>query len=228
MSDFTAVFHSVTNTAYTFLLVNMLMTATCWPVILLVTVTDLGVTWLWLAILLPITGFATLGAFEAFHQLAEGQPLRAYLHGCLGQSLRLLPIALSCGGAAVILAVDVAATREVRLLAVGIGPVLALILVAVAALGPLCVILLERPDLSRRSAARAALQLTLANPGWAAVSVMAVAVLGVMILVQPVLACGVAASPCLYIVWSGSRRVVSPALPASSPDRDDTPVLINA
>lgn len=208
-------FLKISHVLYVGLATNVLLVAFSLPLLGVVGLTNpaQGLLPLAGALILAVPGLPA--AFEVFRQYSdEGSVtvVRTFVGSWWHNLRRSLTVGGLAVGAILVLVIDVlwAWGRQIGAVTIPFF-VIAATLAAAVALGTL-VGLVERPELSLRALARAALFLMVRRWYLTALSFVGLAALFAIFVEQPALGLGVATAPLLYVVWTNTRHCLTPIM----------------
>jgi len=214
-------FGAVAELAYLGLMTNVLLTAACLPVVVLLLTTDPARSWPLLALAAPLcapgvsAAFAVLGAYSKNGSVSV---VRTFVQAWRACARRALGLGAAASAALVVLGVDARAAwgRPVGAVALPVLVVAMILVVATTLLA--LVVLAERPAARLRDACRASVYLAVRHWALTLLSLMVLALFEALLATRPAVALGLAAAPLLYVIWAGSRFSLTPAL-GRSPTR---------
>ncbi|MFC7534139.1 DUF624 domain-containing protein [Actinoplanes sp. GCM10030250] len=206
-------FTVVLDAAYVFLMTNLMLSASCVPLLVIFLLTDPAETWPLLALLAPMAGPALCAVFTVLARYTDSSAttvVATFSRAWRATWRRATLVTAAATALIVVLGVDIAALWGRPAGAVAI-PVLAVTIVLVAATTLLTLVLLvERPDVRLRDAARACAYLAVRRWYLTAISLAVLTVLQALLVSRPAIAAGLAAAPLLYVVWANSRYTFTP------------------
>ena len=212
-------YERVFNTVYVGLMTNLFLALACAPLLFaLAIVRDPVASWPFFAVLSALCAPALAGAFRCFALLNEGSTgvLRAFWGGyrqAAGRALAVWAAATVLVCVLVLDAVVVAPTSWGPMLVPFFATATALAVVLAVAL---LVVIAETPRAVRLRGLVLPCLYLVARRWYLSAPVVAVLGLAVaVILAQPVLGVLLATAPLLFVVWSTTRYVVAPVLPAA-------------
>jgi len=196
------------DTAYLALATNLLVTAACSPLVVVLLTTDPGRSWPLLALLAPLAGPALCGAFavlSAYSTGGDNAVARTFLRVWRASARRSLTLTAGASALLVVLAVDGrwAWGRPVGAVAIPVLVTLMALVVATALHG--LAALAERPTARLRDIVRPAAYLAVRHWPLTLLSFAVLALLLTLFAAHPAVALGLAAAPLLYVVWANSR-----------------------
>lgn len=206
---------TVFSVAYLGLMTNALLALGCLPVLLLLVLTDVAISWPLVALTAPLAAPALTAAFTVFRSHAEegsANVARGFLTGWWVTARRALLLGVTATLALVVLAVDlqVLVAHELAVLIVPGLAVLVVLVLVVCMLG--LVAIAEVPDAPLREVVKASAVLGVRRWYLSALSLVVLGSLAWFFTVRPVLALGLAAAPLLYLVWANGRYTLRPAI----------------
>lgn len=200
---------------YVALITNLLLVASCLPLVVLLFTTEAARAWPLYALVAPTCApglcavFAVMSAYSAGD---TGSVLRTFGRAWRAGARPAILWAAAATAALVVLGVDAYAAWGHRVGALAL-PVLAMLTVLIAATALLgLVTIAERPAARLFDVARACLYLAVRRWYLTAASLLVLALLAQLVTVRPAIALGLAAAPLLYVVWANSRFTMRPAL----------------
>ena len=207
------------DTAYLALATNLLFTAACSPLVVVLLTTDPGRSWPLLALLAPLAGPALCGAFavlSAYSNNGDNAVAGTFLRAWRASARRSLTLTAGASALLVVLAVDCRAAwgRPIGALVIPLLVVAMTLVVATTLLA--LVVLSERPGVRVRDAGRVSVYLAVRHWYLTAPSLAVLAVFEALLATRPAIALGLAAAPLLYVVWAGSRFSLNPVLSPTS------------
>lgn len=205
----------VFGTVYAGLMTNLLLVVSALPLVALLVTTDPAASWPALALVAPlctpglVAAFAVFGAFSADPSSGVARTFwRAYrTHWRRSVALGAIATAL-----VVVLAVDVRAVWGSTVGAVAIPVFLTLALLAVVTALVAFAAVPDHPRVRLRDLLRASLFAAVRRWYLSALSLVALATLGALVVAHPALGLGLALAPLLFVVWGGSRYTLHAAL----------------
>ena len=201
-------FSAVLDTVYLALMTNLLLAVACLPPIAVFLTTDPGRSWPLLALLAPSAGPALCAVFAVLAAYTDGRStavIATFARAWRATWRRATAMTAIATALIVVLGVDIAAFWGRPAGAVAI-PVLAVAVVLAGATTLLTLVLLvERPGVRLRDAARACAYLAIRRWYLTGLSLAVLALLQTLLVSRPALALGLAAAPLLYVVWANSR-----------------------
>ncbi|MFI5896321.1 hypothetical protein ACIA5D_40100 [Actinoplanes sp. NPDC051513] len=200
------------DVVYVGLMTNILLTAACLPLVVLLATTDPGRSWPLLALLAPLLGPALCGAFAVLSDFGAGSPVRTFIRVWRASAPRALAVVGACSAMVVVLAVDCRWALGHPAGALAIPLLVVAMVLAVATTLLALVVLSERPGVRVRDAARVSVYLAVRHWYLTLFSLAVLAVFQALLAERPALALGLAAAPLLYVVWAGSRFSLHPVL----------------
>ncbi|MEV6304448.1 DUF624 domain-containing protein [Actinoplanes sp. NPDC051861] len=202
-------FNAVLGSAYVFLMTNLMLTASLAPLLAVVLLTDPARTWPLLALLAPMAGPALCAVFTVLARWTDDASTTVagtFARAWRGTWRRATGVTAAATALIVVLGVDIAALWGRAAGAVAI-PVLAVLIVLAAATTLLVLALLvERPGVRLRDAARACAYLAVRRWHLTVTSLAVLALLQALVVSRPAIGFGLAAGPLLYVVWANSRH----------------------
>ena len=203
------------DTAYLALATNLLLTAACSPLVLVLLTTDPGRSWPLLALLAPLAGPALCGAFavlSAYTIDRETAVARTFVRVWRASARPASTLTAGASALLVVLGVDCRAAwgRPVGALVIPLLVVAMTLVVAATMLA--LVVLSERPGARVRDAGRVSVYLAVRHWYLTLPSLAVLAVFEALLATRPAVALGLAAAPLLYVVWAGSRFSLNPVL----------------
>jgi len=205
---------TVFGVVYLGLMTNLLLLASCLPLVVLLVVTDPALSWPLLAIVAPTAAPGITAAFATFRAHGEGdnQVVRTFVRSWKRSWRKAMLLGSAATAGLVIVLVDVRFFAPMQV-GVAIVPALAVLtallltsaLVAFAALA-------EQEDAGFRTIARAALFLSVRRWWLGLVSLAVIAVQVGLFVTVPAIAIGLTAGPVLYLVWANARYTLHPVL----------------
>ena len=212
----------VFDTVYLVLMTNLLLVASCLPVVLVLVTTDPARSWGLLAVVLPLLAPAFTAATVVFaeHSGAGGGPvLRTFAAAWRTHLWRSLRVGAAATAALVVIAVDIRFTSPTRIGAVAVPVLLVLAVLVLLTAVVTLVAVPERPDVPVARLVRASLFLGLRRWYLTGASLAVLVLLAAVTAGRPAIGLGLAAAPLLYVVWANSRFALRPILPPTDPPR---------
>jgi len=203
------------DTAYLALATNLLVTAACAPLVVLLLTTDPGRSWPLLALLAPLAGPALCGAFAVLSAYSISRDIavaRTFLRVWRASARRSLALTAGASALLVVLAVDCRAAWSHPIGALVIPLLVVAMTLVVATTMLALVVLSERPGARVRDAGRVSLYLAVRHWYLTLPSLAVLAVFEALLATRPAIALGLAAAPLLYVVWANSRFTLRSAL----------------
>ncbi|SDQ29515.1 DUF624 domain-containing protein [Microbacterium sp. cf332] len=205
---------TVFGVVYLGLMTNLLLLASCLPLVVLLVITDPALSWPMLALVAPLCAPGITAAFATFraHGGGETRVVRVFVRSWK-RSWRTAPVL-----GAVVVAALVVVLVDVRFFAplqagVAVVPVLGVLTVLLLAAGLVAfAALAEEPDASLRSIARAAVFLSVRRWWLSLVSLAVIALQAGLFVSMPAVAIGLTAAPALYLAWANARYILRPVL----------------
>lgn len=205
---------TVIGVVYLALITNLLLIASCLPLVVLLVTTDPALSWPLLAIAAPFCAPGIAAAFRAFRENTDGDlgPIRAFIAGWRATWRKALALGVLVVAVAVVLLVDVRFFSDSPLSVVVVPAlgVLTALTGAVALVG--LVAISEAPQARLRDVIKAAAYLGLRRWYLTAFSIVAIIVQVALFTTLPAIALGVTAAPILYLAWANSRFTLRPVL----------------
>ncbi|WP_433381583.1 hypothetical protein ACQPZX_17370 [Actinoplanes sp. CA-142083] len=198
------------DAVYVGLMTNLLLTAACLPLVVLLVTTDPGRSWPLLALLSPLIGPALCGAFAVLSTL--DRPVQTFIRVWRSSAPRALAVAGLCAALVVVLAVDCRWALGHAAGALAIPLLVVVMVLAVATTLLALVVLSERPTTRVRDACRVSVYLAVRHWYLTVPSLAVLAIFEALLAARPAVALGLAAAPLLYVVWAGSRFSLNPVL----------------
>jgi len=200
---------------YVALATNLLLVASCLPLVAALVTTDPARSWPLLALAAPPCApalCATFAVLSAFSSERDTTTVRTFITAWRASLRRATTLGALATAALVVFGVDARAAWGSPAGAVAIPMLLtAMILVSATSLLTL-VVIAERPTVRLRDALRACLYLALRRWYLTAFSLTVLALLETLVATRPAPAFGLAPAPLLYVVWANSRFTLREAL----------------
>ncbi|MBP2436368.1 DUF624 domain-containing protein [Microbacterium amylolyticum] len=213
-SFYSAIFH----TCYLVLGINIALAVSCLPLIVLLVTTDPSLSWPLMAPAAAVCAPALGAAFGVFREHSDGERsvFRPFLRTYRAVFWRALAV-----GAITSAVVTVAAVDVFVLVPTGVGALVAPLLVVLALLalvtGATALVGIAEAPAARLSVAlRAALLLAVRRWPLAIGTLAVIGVQAIIFVQAPAIAIGVTAGAVWYVVWSGGRYTLQPALVAAA------------
>lgn len=210
---------TVFGVAYLGLMVNLLLLASCLPLVVLLVITDPALSWPMLAVVAPLCAPGFTAAFGAFRAHGEGDPhiVRAFLRGWRQTWRKAMLVGLAVTATVVVVLVDVRFFSPMQA-GVAIIPVLGVIAVLVLAAGLVSLVALaEQPAARPGAIVKTALYLSVRRWWLSLVSLAVLALQVALFTAMPAIAIGLTAAPALYVSWANARYILRPVLGAAEP-----------
>lgn len=205
---------SLIGMLYLGLVVNLLLLASCLPLVVLLVTTDPAFSWPLLAVAAPLCAPGVAAAFRAFREYADGGrgPIRAFGAGLRDTWRKALAVGAAATAVVVVVLVDVRMLSNTAAAVVTV-PVLGVLAVLAIALGLLALVAVaEVPSARLRDVLRASAVLGVRRWYLTAVSLAALAVQAAVFAAAPAIGLGITASAVLYLAWTNSRFTLRPVL----------------
>jgi uncharacterized membrane protein YesL len=203
----------ILDTVYLALMTNLLLIASCLPVVVVLLTTDPARSWGILAVVLPLLAPAFTAAtvvFAAFSDEGGVPVVRTYARAWRTHLRRSLGVGAAATAGIVVLAVDIRAVSSSRVGAVAV-PVFVVLAVLVVLTSVLALVAVpERPDVTVVRLLRASVFLGLRRWYLTAASLVVLLLLAAVTISRPAIGLGLAAAPLLYVVWANSRFTLQP------------------
>lgn len=204
------------GTVYVLVATNLLLVVACLPLLLpLVVVADPLASWPFFVVMSTVVAPAFAAACAVFAELsAEGSArvVRTFAAAWVRTARKAFAIGGVAALALAVLGVDLVAARSHALgaLTAPVFVVLGVLVLAAAILA--LVALAENPGASLRSLALPSVYLAVRRWYLTLVSLLALALLVVLVVAKPALGLGLLSAPMLYVVWANSRYCLLPVL----------------
>ncbi|APF34123.1 MULTISPECIES: DUF624 domain-containing protein [Microbacterium] len=205
---------TVFGVVYLGLMTNLLLLASCLPLVVLLVITDPALSWPMLAVVAPLCAPGITAAFATFraHGEGENQVVRTFIRSWKRSWRKALALGTVVVAALVVVLVDVRFFAPLQA-GVAVVPVLGVLTVLLLAAGLVAfAALAEEPDASLRSIARAAVFLSVRRWWLSLVSLAVLALQAGLFVAMPAIAIGLTSAPALYLAWANARYILRPVL----------------
>lgn len=205
---------TVFGVVYLGLMTNLLLLASCLPLVVLLVITDPALSWPLLAAVAPLCAPGLTAAFATFraHGRGETTVVRAFVTGWKATWRKAMALGLIVTAGLVIVLVDVRFFAPMQA-GVAVVPVLGVLTVLLVAGGLVSLTAIaEEPGARLRSVAKAALYLSVRRWWLSLVTLGVLALQAVLFTMMPAIAIGLTAAPALYLTWANTRYILRPVL----------------
>lgn len=207
-------FANLFSIAYLALMTNVLLLASCLPMVLLLVTTDPAHSWPLLAVAAPLCAPGIAAAYAVFREHAQGGlgPNRAFWAGLKRTWRKALVLGAILTVIAVVILVDIRAFADSQV-GVLLVPVLLVLAVLTATTAVLALVALaEEPGARVRDILRASVVLGTRRWYLSAVTLLALGIQAWAFTSMPAIGIGMTAAPILYVAWANSRYTLRPVL----------------
>lgn len=205
---------TVFGVVYLGLMTNLLLLASCLPLVVLLVITDPALSWPMLAAVAPLCAPGLTAAFAAFraHGRGETTVVRTFVGGWKKTWRKAMTLGLIVTAGLVIVLVDVRFFAPMQA-GVAVVPVLGVLTVLLVAGGLVSLTAIaEEPEARLRTVAKAALYLSVRRWWLSLVTLGVLALQAVLFTMMPAIAIGLTAAPALYLTWANTRYILRPVL----------------
>jgi uncharacterized membrane protein YesL len=203
---------TVSGTVYLLLAVSWLWLLVQAPAVGLLWLTDLSRSWLLLAGLASLMAPATAAAFVVFASFSQGDVAIAggFIKAWRQQFKRSWPLGLAYAGVAVVLGAEWWAVAHFGWAQLALVPLLLASALVLASVPISCQLLVAAPQLRRRQVVKVAVAVAVRRWFFSLLNLAAMAVAGIAVSAQPVLALLLLPAPLLYLLWASARHLLTP------------------